>query len=109
VAIVQFVNRLKSEGNKMAEFRALEALTAQTPTERQWVIRIAAELIVRDHMLLQPREPQLIARAAAITGAGQLCTDAPYYLARLSSGGWVRLAVDILITAQWAQENKWRF
>jgi hypothetical protein len=93
----------------MAEFRALEALTAQKPTERQWVIRAAAELILKEHMLAQPREPQLIARAAAITGAGLLCTDAAYYLARLTSGGWVRLAVDILITAQWAKTNEWRF
>jgi len=93
----------------MAEFTALEALTAPSPTERQWVIRIAAELINKEHMLAQPRDRMQIAKAAAIIGAGELCTDAPYYLAGLTGQGWTRLATDILIAAQWAKENKWRF
>lgn len=93
----------------MAEHFALDALTAKNPTERQWIIRIAAELIVKEHMMAQPRDRMLIAKAAAIIGAGQLCTDAPYYLATLTGVAWTRLATDILIAAQWAKEQKWRF
>lgn len=93
----------------MAEHFALDALTAPSPTERQWVIRAAAELLVKEHMLAQPRDRMLIAKAAAIIGAGQLCTDAPYYLATLSAQAWTRLATDILIAAQWAKEHKWSF
>ncbi len=93
----------------MADFTALEALTAPNPTERQWVIRTAAELIVKEHLLAQTRDRMMIAKAAAITGAGQLCADAPYYLAGLTGQGWARLAVDILIAAQWAKEHKWSF
>lgn len=93
----------------MAEFSALEALTAPVPTDRQWVIRIAAELICTRHMLDGQHSEVIVARAAAVIGAGMLCTDAPYYLAELTPTGWARLTVDILICAQWAEREQWSF
>lgn len=93
----------------MADFTALDALTAPEPTERQWLIRGAAELLCTDayfkNVELAPRS----ARMAVIVAAGQLATEAPGYLADLTPMGWVRLAVDIQLCAQWARDEKWSF
>jgi len=50
----------------------------------------------------------LNAKAAAIIAAGQLATDAPLYLAGLGPVSWARLAVDILLCAQYAEQENWR-
>jgi hypothetical protein len=93
----------------MAMFAALDALTAPLPTERQWIIRAAAELLCKDcylaHIELTPRA----AKMAAILAAGQLATEAPGYLADLTPMGWTRLAVDIQLCAQWAKDERWAF
>lgn len=93
----------------MATFTALDALTAPLPTERQWIIRAAAELLCTDgylaHIELTPRA----ARTAAILACGQLATEAPGYLADLTPTGWSRLTVDIILCAQWAKAERWQF
>lgn len=93
----------------MAEFTALEALTAPKPTERQRIVRAAAELMVKDAYLGNVEATPRNAKAAAIIAAGQLATDAPFYLADLGLYAWARLAYDILTCAQWARDEKWSF
>jgi len=100
---------LKTRGKTMANITALEALTAPNPNERHWIIRGAAELIVKDNMFSWDMPEPVMARCAAILAAGQLATDAPRYLAELGMYGWTRLAIDILICARWAIEEKWSF
>lgn len=93
----------------MGETNALAALTNPKPSERDWIVRGAAELIVRDNMFSWDMPETLMAKSAAILIAGQLATDAPAYLAGLGLYGWGRLATDILICARWALEEKWNF
>lgn len=93
----------------MGETNALAALTNPKPSERDWIVRGAAELIVRDNMSSWDMSATLMAKSAAILIAGQLATDAPVYLAGLGPYGWARLAADILVCAQWALEEKWSF
>jgi len=93
----------------MAEISALEALTSPNPNERHWIVRCAAELIVRDNMFNWDMPEGVMAKCAAILAAGQLATDAPRYLAELGLYGWARLAVDILICAKWARDERWQF
>lgn len=93
----------------MAEFFALDALTAPNPTERQWIIRCAAELIVKRMFDYDDNNCPETAKMAAILAASQLATDAPRYLANLTYLGWSRLAVDIYVCVRWARAEKWEF
>ncbi len=93
----------------MAELIVLDALTAPKPTERQWIIRAAAELLCKDNYLGTVERTPTCAKAAAIIAAGQLATNAPFYLAELTPFAWARLAADILIAAAWAADHKWSF
>jgi len=93
----------------MAEFTALDALTAENPTERQWIIRAAAELAIFNNLHANVDLIGLWERVAAIYAAGQLAFNAAKYLALLSPHGWIRLEVDIRLCTMWAIEQKWGF
>lgn len=93
----------------MAEFTALDALTAPEPTERQWVIRCAAELLCGDATFRDEEKTPKAARMAAIMASGQLGGHALSYLADLTPMAWTRISVDILTCVDWAIDNQWEF
>lgn len=93
----------------MGKFTALDALTSKNPTERQWIVRAASEIAIKDGLVEKPEMIGLWERVAAIYAAGQLATNAALYLARLTTHGWARLEVDIRICTSWAIDQRWVF
>jgi len=93
----------------MAEISALCALTNPNPSERDWIVRGAAELVVKDNMFNWGMSESVMGKCAAILISAQLATNAVQYLAELGQYGWGRLSADIVICAHWALEEKWSF
>lgn len=89
----------------MSEFRVIEALTAPNPTDRQWVIRQAAELIIRDGIAPTDRN----VKAYCMVGVGQLCNDAAFYLADCTELMWRKLIKDVQLTVSVASATEWEF
>jgi hypothetical protein len=93
----------------MFDQMADEVLTAEHPTTRQWIIRGAAEVIVREHRLDWAFPEEVIGKASIVDASGRLFCDSSLFLAQLSPAAWAQLAIEVCKVAKYAEREGWCF